>query len=704
MGHGEPSPADRRLRGVARRLLLLCVVAVIGVAVPATAQQTAPVRLEARAGLAGYVDPGLPITVDVTISTDVLFAGELEARVASATQLVPVEIPAGGEKTYSVQVGLPVGSTQVRLRLYEDGASEASATANLSLRSATDEPIVAVVGSDELLERIDRAAVAVTGRDVIAAATDVDSDEFGVARYLVVEDPGELSPAARDWLRGGGRLIVDQSQLSVLGLDLGAPLPAGADDYFSVGRGWITAVDGLSSLTSADWSRIITPPRYQLAPREMWQSPEQMLMQSAVSGGDQRVPTLPWLLGALVAYAVLVGPVNFAVLRRLGKRELAWVTIPVLAFLGVGGFWLAGRERLQANVLNHGTVIIATEDRTIGRSATVLAVGRGGRRTLSTPTDWVTYPFAATLDPSGMQLFGPPEPAEANGNGGYVFSLEQLGSAGLQSSWRPETTSLPQVDFSASDRQLQATVTNSTLYSFWAWGVVAKGRVSLASGPLEPGGTDSEAVAPGIAGQQDFGSVGDAVINERQLWNDPYIWNRISTLGNAASWFLDGENSYFFGFTDDLTLPINLDGRTIQANGSTLVLVPVDETTAVPVDQSVSVSHLVDAGDASWVDYGPGYLAIQTRQMTVGWNLPTSLDRTPVLEVTNMFGEIPGHLEIYNWSADQYESITPGDQIDLELHRNLRGEVFLRASTDDPDNLDVAFEASMSPYGFSLEW
>jgi hypothetical protein len=130
--------------------------------------------------------------------------------------------------------------------------------------------------------------------------------------------------------------------------------------------------------------------------------------------------------------------------------------------------------------------------------------------------------------------------------------------------------------------------------------------------------------------------------------------------------------------------------------------VPVDLTATLPV--SVAVSHLVDAGNASWVDYGPGYLAIQTRQMTVGWDLPGSVDNAPTLEVTNMFGEIPGHLEIFNWSDDVYERIAPGDEIDLDRHRNLKGEVFLRASTDDPEDLDVAFETSMSPYGFSLEW
>jgi hypothetical protein len=388
----------------------------------------------------------------------------------------------------------------------------------------------------------------------------------------------------------------------------------------------------------------------------------------------------------------------------MGRRELAWATIPVLSLLGVAGFWLAGRERLETNVVNHGTIIIASENQVSARSATVLAVGTGGSRTLGTPTDWITYPFAATLDPSGMNMPQPPRPAQANGEGGFVFALEQLGSAGLQSSWRPEATSLPQVSFGAADNQLEARVTNSTPFTFWAWGVTAKGRVSLAPGSLDPGTTAAEAVAPGVAGQQDFGSVGDAVIQERQLWDDPYIWNRISTLGNAAGWFLDGANSYFFGFTDDFDLPIEVDGRIVAAPGSTLMIVPADLPSTLPDAGTALVSFLVDAGNASWIDYGPGYLSIQTRQMTVGWDLDAALASVPTLEVTNLFGEVPGHLEIFDWSAAAYEPINAGDPIELDRHRNLKGEVYLRASTDDPENLDVAFETSMSPYAFSLEW
>ncbi|HSL25613.1 MAG TPA: hypothetical protein VLA54_04960, partial [Acidimicrobiia bacterium] len=44
------------------------------------AQDAGPVRLSARAGLAGFVDARRPVELAVTISADVLFAGTLEVR------------------------------------------------------------------------------------------------------------------------------------------------------------------------------------------------------------------------------------------------------------------------------------------------------------------------------------------------------------------------------------------------------------------------------------------------------------------------------------------------------------------------------------------------------------------------------------------------------------------------------------------------
>lgn len=59
-------------------------------------------------------------------------------------------------------------------------------------------------------------------------------------------------------------------------------------------------------------------------------------------GGDRQLPSLPWFPVFLAAYVAVVGPVNWFVLRRLGRRELAWVTVPaVTAVFTAAAFFAA---------------------------------------------------------------------------------------------------------------------------------------------------------------------------------------------------------------------------------------------------------------------------------------------------------------------------------------------------------------------------
>lgn len=44
----------------------------------------------------------------------------------------------------------------------------------------------------------------------------------------------------------------------------------------------------------------------------------------------------------LLLYIILIGPVNYIVLSRLGRRELAWVTIPALIVLFTAAAWITG--------------------------------------------------------------------------------------------------------------------------------------------------------------------------------------------------------------------------------------------------------------------------------------------------------------------------------------------------------------------------
>ena len=483
---------------------------------------------------------------------------------------------------------------------------------------------------------------------------------------------------------------METSSLAGLGLELGSPISTDLVTTYRLGAGWVAVVEDVDQVTEEEWGSILTPARYQTAARDAWQSPEMSLMQSAASGGDQRVPTIPWLLAALVGYAVLVGPVNFGLLSKFGRREMAWVTIPILAVLGVAGFWIAGRQRLQTHVLNHGTVIVASDEGINGSTATVIAVGRSGRQVVKTDPSWTTYPFAATMD-GGGGILGAIVPAELTADGGFAFDLDSLGAAGIQSQWAPSGSLLPKVDFTFSDNEVEVTVDNDTPYEFWAWGIAARGRAGVAPDSLASGAQGTESVRPGVNGQMEFGSVGDAVINERQLWEDPFIWNRIGTLGTAGTWELDDANTYFFAFSDDVEVPIDLDGGPATAEGTTLILIPFDLEANLGEGGSAT-AHLLDAGDASWVDHGPGYFSVQSKKMTIGWLLGEEAPTDPTLLVGNMFGEIPRYMAFYDWTESEFVEVSSGDSVDLDRFRSATGEVVLQAWSDEPENIDVAFE------------
>ncbi|MFZ3216753.1 MAG: hypothetical protein WA192_11905 [Candidatus Acidiferrales bacterium] len=60
-------------------------------------------------------------------------------------------------------------------------------------------------------------------------------------------------------------------------------------------------------------------------------------------------PSFRWLLIWLAIYLVVVGPINFAILRRLKRLEWGWTTVSVLAAVFAGGFYLSGSARRPAS-------------------------------------------------------------------------------------------------------------------------------------------------------------------------------------------------------------------------------------------------------------------------------------------------------------------------------------------------------------------
>ncbi len=100
----------------------------------------------------------------------------------------------------------------------------------------------------------------------------------------------------------------------------------------------------------------------------------------------------------LLAYIIVLGPINYLILRRIGRRELAWITIPGLVVIFSAIALLAG-FRLKGNniIINQMSVASGHLDGTDVRVQTVLGLYSPKRDTfdLSFPSGTLVRPFVA---------------------------------------------------------------------------------------------------------------------------------------------------------------------------------------------------------------------------------------------------------------------------------------------------------------------
>ncbi len=81
-----------------------------------------------------------------------------------------------------------------------------------------------------------------------------------------------------------------------------------------------------------------------------------------VHGGSASNPDSWRLIAGLVLFALLVGPVNYLILSRFGRPELALLTIPALATLVTGGALVFAGQHRQGDVVVNQVSILRTWD------------------------------------------------------------------------------------------------------------------------------------------------------------------------------------------------------------------------------------------------------------------------------------------------------------------------------------------------------
>jgi hypothetical protein len=158
---------------------------------------------------------------------------------------------------------------------------------------------------------------------------------------------GELAPDARVLAAVDGVPLVARRFLGNGVVDYLAAAPGAAPlrDWAGLGELWFTLETSRGPLPG--WARGF----------ENWAQAQQAV---AIIPGIDPLPDILPLALFMIAYVLVVGPLNYLVLTRLDKRDWAWVTIPLSILVFSAGSWLIGSNlRGSEPILNQLTALRA---------------------------------------------------------------------------------------------------------------------------------------------------------------------------------------------------------------------------------------------------------------------------------------------------------------------------------------------------------
>jgi hypothetical protein len=438
-GGRRPVPHGRRGVGGRRPARLLALAAVAGllalptgaVAQPAAAEAPSATELGTAATIGYGRGPNAQAwtLVEVISSPNVPIAGRLEVRAFGPTGRAAasrdLEVAAGATKVLHLLVPpadqvqvlfmpsgggggveLPTGGSGNRASVLVGGFGEAPALPDPLSTAGTDRPVRGVAVDPGVLELGHRGFEALDALLVDAStlgglpADGVAALETAVVAGLdlvVAVAPGDPALPLR-WdpvgsvAAAGAVPAITPSEgawpltLEDLGLEatggeqvVAAAVNAGRGRVVAVGAGELLGRGGGGAL----W-RALLQPRPELA-RELGGGDDGEL-GARLFGGTSSLPGAAGAALFLLAFVVLVGPVNALVVRRLGRRELSWVTVPVIAllFTGVAAATTVGGGDTPSPVLRAAWWLDG-----VGQEVTAVAVQSPGRG-----VQQVTFPGA----------------------------------------------------------------------------------------------------------------------------------------------------------------------------------------------------------------------------------------------------------------------------------------------------------------------
>lgn len=392
--------------------------------------------------------------------------------------------------------------------------------------------------------------------DVPVAATDVPALAGDLARGRALVTVGDRVVAA-DMSFGSG-------SVTILGFD--------------PGHGWIADLDAVESL----WRRLL-PPR---TGGPVIGGDDSPLVNAVSQLPALALPPIGGLLVLLGGYILLIGPINYLVLRRLDRREWAWVTMPVLILVFAAGAYGFGAALRGLDVIvNEVAIVRGAAGTTQGTAQVYLGLFSPSRGTYQ-----VEVPGGALLSaPMAGDFLGGASAALDVLQGDPARIRDLAVGFGSLRTVRAETASpvpLIEADLRLEDGTLRGTVSNRSDQRLERAAVVV-GTSVVVLGDLAPGGTQQiqlpireapfgQSLSDRILGNAFFGSpVGATDSAQRGLVRRAVIDQLTYDPTFSAPGQLQAESPVLLAWGTGRVLDVRVSGQQPRRTGNVLYYIPL---------------------------------------------------------------------------------------------------------------------------------
>ena len=318
------------------------------------------------------------------------------------------------------------------------------------------------------------------------------------------------------------------------------------------------------------WANVlpITP---RMALGQAFRSRNDNLLRDALNLPALRLPSIGLLLLLMSSYIVVVGPVNFLLLRRLRRVELAWVTTPLLVLgftaAAYGSSFVIRGVRPQ---ITQFAIIQGDEGQTQGQLTAFLSLFSPQRHSYRLDFAPEVLVTPGTFENARFQ------PATVTSDGNVMGMRELLVDVSALRTLLLEapTNAVPVVQSSlTTDRdgtvRGQVRLTGERPLQD---ALLVIGSSAQALGDLQTGATVEVKLPPDLENfPHEFSFSTDGVIRRSQIINSLFNANRFD--GSNVQGFPEADGVYVLGWADSLTLEPQIDGKVEPQQGTTLYLI-----------------------------------------------------------------------------------------------------------------------------------